>query len=166
MKRSIFQKIALPGVLVAVFLAPLSANAQTSSGVVGWISHMLGWQTSLTSHISGLFEARKDNVESNGIARNQLLLWRRGIAQIDASSTNGSSSADIALASSTEGASDASSSPVFIPLGLFNEKKSSIYIQLLSAENSLRSNESQLSSLVSAKAANGKDMSAAQKALI
>jgi hypothetical protein len=157
MVRFILKKATLYAIVVAACIAPLAASAQTASGITGWLSHLFNWQSPLISHVSALLDARKDTVESNSNARNQLLNWRRGIVSIDASSSGSYSS------SPTDG--DASSSPLLIPYNLFEEKRSAIVIELVTAENSLRSNASDLANFISDSTASSNDMSTAQSAL-
>jgi hypothetical protein len=155
MRRFFLEKTSLSVILgIACLIIPFGANAQAPSGITGWLSSIFNWQAPIVSHISDIFEARKDNVESNSIARDQLLDWRRGTVVIDASSSD---------ASSAYGAdSGASSSPVFISYGLFEEKRSSIVVELMTAENGLENSASDLAGFIAGSAANGNDMSAAR----
>jgi len=153
MKHSFLKKSVIFAFSLSALLLPLAANAEGASQSTGWLSNIFNWQKNL----SGLFETRKDSVESNSIARDQLLNWRRGTISIDASTTNeGSLSAVDSLASS---------SPVFITYGLFEEKKAALVTELMATENSLRSDASALSGLIADKAAKGSDMSAANASL-
>lgn len=134
------KKAALYLFFAFLFLAPLGANAQTTSGIASWF----------ISHLSNLFEARKDTVESNSLERNQLLLWRRGIVSIDTSSSSNV---------------EASTSPVFISKDIFEEKRSAIVVELLTAENSLKTSESELADFIDNSTASGKGMNVADTIL-
>jgi hypothetical protein len=145
MKNFLVKKV-MPHLLFAfIFLAPLGANAQTPSGMASWLSHVLNWHTPLLSHVSNLLETRRDNVENTGVERNQLLNWRKGTISITSSPTVFDT--------------DASSSPVLISYSLFKEKKASIIVELLSAENSLKASRSKLYTFIDATALQDNDMS-------
>lgn len=156
------KKVALHLLFAFLFLAPLGTNAQTPSGGTNWLSHMFNWQIPLVNHLSNLFENRKDNVENNSIARNRLLDWRRGVISVNTSSP---SITDSDASSTSIINFDASSSPMFIPAGLFEEKKTAIIVELITAKNSLRKNELELADFISNSTANGKDMSEADNIL-
>jgi len=141
MNRFLLKKIAPLSFFIAILLAPLGANAQTSSGITSWLSHIFNWQTPVINHLSNLFESRKDTVENNSLERNQLLDWRKGIVSF------------------------ASSSPVLVPYRLFEEKKASITDELLSAENGLKASRSKLYAFIDATTLQGNDMGALNASL-
>jgi hypothetical protein len=141
MNRFLLKKIAPLSFFIAILLAPLGANAQTSSGIGSWLSQIFGWHAPLLSHVSNLLETRIDNVENTGIERNQLLNWRKGTISIK------------------------DSSPVLISYSLFEEKKTSIIVELLSAENSLKASRSKLYAFIDATTLQGNDMGALNASL-
>jgi len=152
MNRFLLKKIAPLSFFIAILLAPLGANAQTSSGITSWLSHIFNWQTPVINHLSNLFESRKDTVENNSLERNQLLDWRKGIVSLSTSSKSINDS-------------DASSSPVLVPYRLFEEKKASITDELLSAENGLKASRSKLYAFIDATTLQGNDMGALNASL-
>ena len=146
MMNRFFIKRIVPFALAAALFVPLCASAQSGSAKTSWLSQIFNWQKPLF----GLFQARKDNVQTNSIARTQLLDWRRGVAPIDALSPNAATS----------------SSPVLIPYNVFQEKKTAIVIELVAAENSVKTSESNLSDFMANAAANGANTTAAQAFLL
>jgi hypothetical protein len=148
-----------------VFLAPFSVYAQTTSGMTSWLSKIFNWKTPIVSRVSNIFEARKDNIESNNIARNRLLDWRQGVVPIDASSSDISSSTYSSSTISTDPGLEASTSPILIPYNVFEEKRIAIATELMTAENDLKTDESDLADFISDSSANGNDMTAAQNTL-
>ena len=166
MTSSPFKKIISSVFLVTVFLLPISASAQTTSGLTNWLSSIFNWQKPIIGRMSNLFEARKDSVENNNIERNRLLDWRRGVVPLDSSSSDSSSSSTTTQLSYPATLSgDASTSPVFIPLNIFQEKKSAITVELFTALNSLETNAGDLADFIATGSTSGNDMTLAQNAL-
>jgi len=124
MSRFSTKNIALSVVLSLLFILPFNAHAQNSSGEFSWLTKIFNWNMPVVSHLTNLFEARKDTVESNSLERNQLLNWKRGIVSI------------------------ASSSPVLISASVFEQKRSLIVAELMTAENGLRSSRSKLADFI------------------
>ena len=132
--------------ILASATLPGTAFAAGPWSGIGWFSQLFSWHVPVVSHVSSIFETRRDNVENNSVARNILLIRRHGSMT--------ASSSELYVAAST--------SPSFLPYSLFKQKKAAIVTELQSALDGLLKTRADLSNLINRSSADGADMTAAK----
>jgi hypothetical protein len=126
--------------------------AGTHSGWNGWLSGLFSWHVSLPGHLGDIFDARKDNLDSGSMERDQLLNERRSVLGNIAASTSA-------------GYFSASTSPSTLSAALFEKKRATIVAELSIAAKGLETSKADLTDFIVRGAASGDDMGAAQNAL-